>query len=157
RIIVTVDPHDETSTENPFCHVAYEHPSGEKTKLFDVSDCIGDIAGVNMIGQSGLVGDVSFPVRDAKGDEGYLFQIASARGGNAVATHDYFAAVVHGDAVWATTNSFATGELTIATRPPEGGVVVEDPATTTSTGMRAAIAFGGVRITTLPMLPSHVV
>ena len=67
------------------------------------SDCIGGTqgtSGFDIVGAVSQIGDVVLPVVAINGDEFHVFGLASARGGNAVDTIDYWAVVIREGAAW---------------------------------------------------------
>lgn len=155
RLEVSVDQHVDTSVENPKCHVTYVRASGEPKPLFDVPDCIGDVARMNMIGEADKIGAIDLPAHAANGDEIHIFSIAEARGGNAVPNSEWWAIVVRGDDAWST--ALGDRDYTQAIVGADGTVVLEEPPTTTAPGERATFSYGAAKTDPIPMLPSHVV
>jgi hypothetical protein len=85
--------------------------------------------------------------------EVHVFQIASARGGNAIATDDLWVALIRPGAAWAT--GIEAIELDVAARAGNG-VVLEQSASTSEVGARYSVAFRRVSRKDLPLIPSTV-
>jgi hypothetical protein len=135
------------------CQTAFVHTSGKRTHLFYVPDCIGKTPGSDILGPVARVGELNFPARDAEGNEFHLFEIATARGGNAVAGSDYWVAVIRSNLAWAPLTPVAVGELKAAS-VESGTLVLSIPPTTTQSGSRAEVTFGAVKNASLPMRAS---
>lgn len=158
RFEMLVDTQDRTSANatNPSCRVSFRHASGRTTPLFVAPDCIGDVVGMNLIGAADRVGGLALPALGSGGEEFHLFEVASARGGNAVVATDYWAVVVRPEDAWATSRPFASGGLTNG-KIAQSALVADEPPTTTAAGARYAVTFGSVSKSPLAILPSSVV
>ncbi len=144
------------SGEPPECHVSVGLGAASQVPLFIVPDCIGDVLGMNLLEATQRVGTLELPFVASNGDEFHVFEIASARGGNASGATDYWVAVVRPTEAWA--KSIDAEDLSVATR--SGGapaaLVLEQPATTTAPGQRYSVTFRNVKQTQLPKLPSSI-
>ena len=141
------------------CRISFRNASGKLAELFTVDGCVGGLPGVNVVGAIETVGALAFPALARDGQEFHVFGIASARGGNAVATSDYWLVIVRREDTWATRAPFATATLRAARMAGDSPVMLqlEDPATTTAAGTRYLATFGSISQVVLPMLPSTVV
>lgn len=148
-----------TVTAKGECQVSFRRTGRSTVAAFAIPDCGGDMLGVDKLAAAPRVGALTFPAVSADGDEFHLFSIATARGGNAVSGSDSWAVVVRNNDLWATSDAFADGELTVASLPSgtPAHLVLEAPATTTQAGARYTVTFGQATKTDLPKVASWVV
>jgi hypothetical protein len=155
---------DEPSTYGKFrstfrqdesCLISITMQSGKTIDLFTVPDCTEDA--VVRLAALGRVDQLDFPLRASDGQEFHLFSIATARGGNAVATDDYWVAVLKPEKAW---GDFVTSveNLHAAFKDePSPQLILEEPATTTAAGERASISFSRIDRAVFARLPSNIV
>ncbi len=141
------------------CVLSFRESSGKRRPVTRVPDCGGEWPGIDVVGGVRRVGGVSLPIVTPHGDEFHLFEIASARGGNASAAFEYWAVVVRSGGVWATRSLSGADEVSVVhvEDGPPSKVIFEEPATTTEEGARFAVQFGQAEVTTLPKRPSWIV
>jgi hypothetical protein len=141
------------------CRVAFRSAAGKRTELFTIDACTPDLPRVTYVAATETIGGLALPVTGADGQEFHVFEIASARGGNATAGSDYWLVVVRGGGeVWGTRTPFASGTLQVAriVGNPAVALELEEPPTTTSEGARYTARFGSVTKTVLAALPTSV-
>lgn len=148
--VVEVQPPNKN--ENEHCEVFFTRGKEPKTPLFVVPDC--NLGWMTVKGVTAL-GSLRFPV--TIGDtEFHLFEIPSARGGNAIHTMDYWAAVITSSDIWS--QELDIGEPTVArTESSSPTLILEEPATAHQPGARLTIRFGKLTKTALPKLAAWVV
>lgn len=138
------------------CHVSLRLSAGSEVPLFVVPDCSGDVVGMNLIGATRNVGSIQVPFVAPNGDEFHVFEIASARGGNATDANDYWIVVARSGEAWST--HIEASVLGAASRAdtPTPSLVLEEPATTTAAGQRYSVSFRNAARTELPKIPSTI-
>lgn len=82
-----------TSEDEYSCRVSLRLASGSELRLFVVPDCSVEVPSLSRLEAAPRVGNVELPFVAPNGDEFHVFQIASARGGNATAAVDYWVEV----------------------------------------------------------------
>jgi hypothetical protein len=146
----------DVSGEPPTCHVSVRLDAGSQVRLFSVPDCSGDVLGMNLVEATQRVGSVELPFVAPNGDEFHVFDIAAARGGNAVDATDYWVAVVRPTEAWG--KGIDAEALSVANHSDgaPAALVLEQPATTTASGQRYSVTFRSVKQTELPKLASSI-
>jgi hypothetical protein len=126
--------------------------SGKTLDVFTVQDCAdGGLADLAAVGH---VGALEFPLSASDGQEFHLFSIATARGGNAVASNDYWLAALTPEGAW---GAFITSADPLRAEFKDPVLILEQPSTTTSEGERVSISSRRIEPTPLPRLPSRIV
>lgn len=151
KFVLTVQGKDADS-----CHVSLRLSSGREVSLFVAPGCSGDVPGMDLIGADAKIGSVRLPFVAPTGDEFHVFDIASARGGNASDAVDYWVTVVRSTEAWST--SIEAAMLAVASRSDgaPATLVLEEPASTTDAGQRYTVSFRSATRTLLPKLPSTI-
>ena len=144
-----------SSQNSQDCRVAIRRPSGAATFLFAVPMCSDGFPGVMSIGAVEHAGGLVLPSTD-RGQEFHIFGIASARGGNAVTTTDYWVVVVTPDSAWTTPTPITAAEVAPA-RLVRGAwpvLVLDDAPSTRAAGTRYIVVLGRITNFPLPKEPS---
>lgn len=130
------------------CLISVVLELGEQVDLLTVPDCIDNvIAALHPVQR---VGNLEFPVRASDGQEFHLFAIATARGGNAIATDDYWVIVLKPKSGWGafvSSAEFTHAEFFDRALPE---LILEQPATTAAEGERVTIHPEQIRRSVLP-------
>jgi hypothetical protein len=123
--------------------------SGKPIDLFGIVGCIeGGSVDVTPVRR---VGNLEFPLLASDGQEFHLFSIPTARGGNAVASNDYWVAALTGESAW---GAFITSADPLRAKFKDPVLILERPSTTTSEGERVTISSRRIEPTPLPRLPA---
>jgi hypothetical protein len=123
------------------------------TPLFVAADCIGRFPGSDILGRTVALDFTTFPVVVAD-REYHLFQIAAARGGNAIDLDEYWVVIVGTDTLWVSPQFDANLKTATVQQGSAPMLMLVDPPTTLDSGARFTVHLGAISEQKLPILPS---
>jgi hypothetical protein len=150
------------------CEIWFADASGGSTKVIEANFCADTM--MVKIEEVRSFGGRALPVVAKSGEEFHIFQIPSARGGNATISCDYYSVVVNATKAWGDpTGPFvlrlcadmSMGEpvesVKLIDDPAGASLSFVEPAGTTVEGTSYELRMGSLKSTRIPMKPRSVV
>lgn len=126
------------------CVLSFKHENGKVSPLFSVEGCTFE--GLGSLTAVEKLATLSFPLKAPSGDEFHLFEIPTARGGNACDGSDYYVVVIRDEVAWATTSALGDCATLEQARVQAGdgktSLILTIPPTTQAEGMVYTVTLG---------------